>query len=116
SAGPSKSPGARPASDPPPANWRHNRVCQARSCRQFAIGSDAMAKPPILTPQATDFPRWYQDVVAKAELAEIGPVRGTMVIRPWGWAISERMQSEVDRRIRDAGASNADFPLLIRES
>ena len=75
-----------------------------------------MAKTSVLTPQSEDFPRWYQDVVAKAELAENGPARGTMVIRPYGWAIWERMQAEVDRRIKDAGASNAYFPLFIPES
>jgi prolyl-tRNA synthetase len=75
-----------------------------------------MAKPPILTPQATDFPRWYQDVVAKAELAENGPVRGTMVIRPWGYAIWERLQRELDDRIKAAGADNAYFPLLIPDA
>src|SRR6266511_3440074 len=75
-----------------------------------------MANKSVLTPQAEDFPRWYQDVVAKAELAENGPARGTMVIRPYGWAIWERMQAEVDRRIKDAGASNAYFPLFIPES
>ena len=75
-----------------------------------------MAKPPVLTPQADDFPRWYQDVVAKAELADNGPVRGTMVIRPYGYAIWEQMQAEVDRRIKAAGAKNAYFPLFIPES
>jgi prolyl-tRNA synthetase len=75
-----------------------------------------MAKAPVLTPQAEDFPRWYQDVVAKAELADNGPVSGTMVIRPYGYAIWERMQAEVDRRIKDAGAQNAYFPLFIPES
>jgi prolyl-tRNA synthetase len=75
-----------------------------------------MAKGPILTPQADDFPRWYQDVLAKAELADNGPVRGTMVIRPYGYAIWERMQAEVDQRIKAAGAENAYFPLFIPES
>lgn len=75
-----------------------------------------MAKPPVLTPQAEDFPRWYQDVVAKAELAENGPVRGTMVVRPYGFSIWERMQAELDRRIKDAGAEGAYFPLFIPES
>jgi prolyl-tRNA synthetase len=70
----------------------------------------------VLTPQAEDFPRWYQDVVAKAELADNGPVRGTMVIRPVGWAIWERMQAEMDARIKTAGAQNAYFPLFIPES
>src|SRR4051794_33166146 len=70
----------------------------------------------VVTPQADDFPRWYQDVVAKAELAENGPVRGTMVIRPYGTAIWERMQREVDDRIKAAGAQNAYFPLFIPQS
>lgn len=75
-----------------------------------------MAKAPVLTPQADDFPRWYQDVLAKAELADNGPVRGTMVIRPYGYALWERMQAEVDARIKAAGAENAYFPLFIPES
>ena len=69
-----------------------------------------------LTPQTEDFPRWYQDVVAKAEMADNGPVRGTMVIRPYGYAIWERMQAEIDVRIKEAGAENAYFPLFIPES
>src|SRR2546423_1868438 len=73
-----------------------------------------MAKTSVLTPQNEDFPRWYQDVVAKAELAENGPARGTMVIRPYGYAIWERMQAEVDRRIKEAGAQHAHFPLFCR--
>src|SRR5687768_1538003 len=75
-----------------------------------------MAKAPVLTPQGDDFPRWYQDVLAKAELGENGPVRGTMVIRPYGYAIWERMQAEVDARIKAAGVDNVYFPLFIPES
>jgi prolyl-tRNA synthetase len=70
----------------------------------------------VITPQAEDFPLWYQDVIAKAELAENGPVRGTMVVRPYGYAIWERMQAEMDVRIKEAGAQNAYFPLLIPQS
>jgi prolyl-tRNA synthetase len=70
----------------------------------------------VLTPRAEDFPRWYQDLIAKAELADNGPVRGTMVIRPAGWAIWERMQAEMDARIKATGAENAYFPLFIPES
>lgn len=69
-----------------------------------------------LTPRAEDFPRWYQEVVARAELADNGPVRGTMVIRPWGYAIWERLQAALDARIKEAGAENAYFPLFIPES
>ena len=75
-----------------------------------------MAKKGVLTPQNEDFPRWYQDVLNKAEMADNGPVRGTMVIRPYGYALWERMQAEVDQRIKAAGADNAYFPLFIPES
>ena len=75
-----------------------------------------MAKQGVLTPQHEDFPRWYQDTLNKAELADNGPVRGTMVIRPYGYALWERMQAEVDQRIKAAGADNAYFPLFIPES
>jgi prolyl-tRNA synthetase len=74
-----------------------------------------MSPESTLTPQARDFPAWYQDVVARAELADNGPVRGTMVIRPWGYAIWERIQADLDRRIKEAGAVNAYFPLFIPE-
>ena len=76
----------------------------------------AMAKAPVLTPQSEDFPRWYQDLINKAELADNGPVRGTMVIRPYGYGLWERMQQEMDARIKKAGASNAYFPLFIPQS
>jgi len=70
----------------------------------------------VLTPRAEDFPRWYQDLIAKAQLADNGPVRGTMVIRPVGYAIWERMQADMDGRIKEAGVQNAYFPLFIPES
>lgn len=70
----------------------------------------------VLAEQAADFPRWYQDVIAKAELADNGPARGTMVVRPYGYAIWERLQAALDVRIKAAGAANAYFPLFIPES
>jgi prolyl-tRNA synthetase len=75
-----------------------------------------VANQNVLTPQSEDFPRWYQDVVAKAEMADNGPVRGTMVIRPYGYALWEHMVAELDRRIKRTGAKNAYFPLFIPES
>src|SRR3954462_1038314 len=73
-------------------------------------------RAPVLTPQADDFPQWYQDVLAKAELADNGPVRGTMVIRPYGYGIWELMEREVDDRIKLCGADNVYLPLFIPES
>lgn len=63
-----------------------------------------------------DSSQWYVDVVRKAELADYSPVRGCMVIRPYGYAIWEAMQAGLDRRIKETGHSNAYFPLFIPES
>ncbi|MGE0456175.1 MAG: proline--tRNA ligase [Vicinamibacteria bacterium] len=69
-----------------------------------------------ITPRAEDYSQWYLDMVLKAELADYGPVKGCMVIRPYGYAIWEAMQAEMDRRIKETGAQNAYFPLLIPKS
>jgi prolyl-tRNA synthetase len=69
-----------------------------------------------ITPRGQDFSQWYLDVVLKAELADYGPVKGCMVIRPYGYAVWEAMQAEMDRRIKATGAVNAYFPLLIPKS
>ena len=61
----------------------------------------------------TDFPRWYTDVVVKTKLVDYGPVKGTMVIRPYGYAIWENIQKELDARFKAHGIENAYFPLLI---
>ncbi len=60
-----------------------------------------------------DFPRWYTDVVIKTGLVDYGPVKGTMVIRPYGYAIWENIQRELDSRFKATGHKNAYFPLLI---
>ncbi len=60
-----------------------------------------------------DFPRWYTDVVLKTGLVDYGPVKGTMVIRPYGYAIWENIQKELDARFKATGHKNAYFPLLI---
>ena len=60
-----------------------------------------------------DFPQWYTDVVLKTKLVDYGPVKGTMVIRPYGYAIWENIQDELNARFKKAGVQNAYFPLLI---
>ena len=60
-----------------------------------------------------DFPQWYTDVVLKTELVDYGPVKGTMVIRPYGYEIWEHIQQEMDRRFKETGHKNAYFPLFI---
>src|SRR6059036_2567635 len=69
--------------------------------------------PTEITPQSQDFGRWYIDVVRRAELADYSPVKGCMVIRPYGYAIWELIQQELDRRIKATGHVNAYFPLFI---
>lgn len=66
--------------------------------------------------QATDFSQWYTDVVLKAEMVDYAPVRGCMVIRPYGFAIWERIQQLLDARFKATGHANAYFPLFIPES
>ena len=72
--------------------------------------------PTEVTPQSQDFGRWYIDVVRRAELADYSPVKGCMVIRPYGYAIWELMQQALDRRFKETGHVNAYFPLFIPES
>src|SRR6204780_3143345 len=69
-----------------------------------------------VTPQSEDFSAWYNELVLRAELADRGPVRGTMVIRPYGYRIWELLQRELDDRIKATGHENAYFPLLIPQS
>jgi prolyl-tRNA synthetase len=78
--------------------------------------TDIPALPTEITPQSQDFGRWYIDVVRRAELADYSPVKGCMVIRPYGYAIWELMQQALDRRFKATGHVNAYFPLFIPES
>ena len=69
-----------------------------------------------ITPQSEDFSRWYLDVVRRAELADYSPVKGCMVIRPYGYAIWENIQRILDAKFKATGHVNAYFPLFIPES
>jgi prolyl-tRNA synthetase len=75
-----------------------------------------MAESKALTPRATDFSAWYNEVIARAQLADYSPVRGCMVIRPNGYAIWEQMQRALDQMFKDTGHQNAYFPLFIPQS
>jgi len=65
------------------------------------------------TGNRSTFPDWYQAVVREADMAEPSPVRGSMIIKPWGWGVWEQMQKDLDRRIKETGHDNCYFPLLI---
>ncbi len=75
------------------------------------------AQKTAITPtRQDDYPEWYQQVIIAAELAENSPVRGCMVIKPWGYAIWENIQRELDRMFKATGHKNAYFPLFIPKS
>ena len=69
-----------------------------------------------VTPRSEDYSRWYTDVVQMAELADYAPVKGCMVIRPYGYALWENVQGGLDRRFKETGHQNAYFPLFIPQS
>jgi prolyl-tRNA synthetase len=70
-----------------------------------------MSKPNIT--RASNFPEWYQNVIRDADMAEVSPVRGCMVIKPWGYGVWELIQRQLDDRIKDTGHENCYFPLFI---
>jgi prolyl-tRNA synthetase len=69
-----------------------------------------------LPSRAEDFSEWYNELVLRAELADYAPVRGCMIVRPYGWALWENIQQSLDRRFKATGHVNAAFPLLIPRS
>lgn len=69
-----------------------------------------------VTAMEDDFAQWYTDVVKQAELVDYGPVRGTMIIKPYGYAIWENIRDEIDSRIKETGHQNVSFPMFIPES
>ncbi len=69
-----------------------------------------------VTPKSEDYSRWYTDVITKAEMADYGPVKGTMVIRPYGFSIWESIKNAFDKKFKETGHENAYFPLFIPKS
>ena len=72
-----------------------------------------MSKRALSVTRQQNFPEWYQAVVRDGDMAETSPVRGCMIIKPWGWGVWERIQAELDQRIKDTGHENCYFPLFI---
>lgn len=70
----------------------------------------------ISNTQENDFPQWYQEVIQAADLAENGPAKGQMIIKPWAYFMWETIQSEIDKRIKASGHENFSFPTLIPQS
>ena len=72
-----------------------------------------MSKRALSVTREKSFPEWYQEAVRDGDMAEQSPVRGCMIIKPWGWGVWERIQQELDQRIKDTGHENCYFPLFI---
>ncbi|MBK8989019.1 MAG: proline--tRNA ligase [Chloroflexi bacterium] len=72
-----------------------------------------MADKDKLIPRSEDFNEWYNSVVLKADMADYGPVRGTMIVKPYGWALWENIQAALDKRFKATGVQNAGFPMFI---
>ena len=69
-----------------------------------------------VTPKSENYSKWYTDVITKAELADYGPVKGTMVIRPYGYQIWDNLKNVLDAEFKKTGHTNAYFPLFIPKS
>lgn len=80
------------------------------------MGKNNKNKVEAITPRDVDFARWYTDVISKTEMADYSPVKGFMVIRPYGYAIWENIQQAYDKRFKETGHQNMYFPLLFPES
>ncbi len=93
-----------------------DRARTSRAQGEEALSAEKERMSKEITPKGDDYSQWYLDVVLKTELADYGPVKGMMVIRPYGYAVWEAMQADMDRRIKETGHVNAYFPLLIPKS
>jgi prolyl-tRNA synthetase len=107
---PSRATRTEPEQDLTVTRYRPGRERHGEAMEHTGMNRDPSARE--LARQA-DFASWYEDVIARAELADNGPVHGTMVIRPYGYALWERIRDELDVRIKSCGAQNAYFPLFI---
>lgn len=76
----------------------------------------AEAESLVITPRSVDYSAWYNDVISASDMVDQSPVRGCMVIKPWGMGVWDLLRAELDLRIRDSGTQNAYFPLFIPKS
>ena len=79
-------------------------------------GPQIASESVVITPRKVDYSAWYTDVIAAADMIDASPVRGCMVIKPWGMGVWDLLRAEFDERIRESGTQNAYFPLLIPKS
>jgi prolyl-tRNA synthetase len=91
-----------------------DKICKVLEAKKIVNANERMVKQ--ITPKSEDFSKWYVEVIQKTELADYTPMKGMMVIRPYGYAVWENIQKSMDLRIKASGHVNAYFPLFIPES
>ena len=84
--------------------------------RERKMGKNQNEFVKEITPQGEDFSQWYTDVIKKADMVDYAPVKGCMVIKPYGYRIWELIQAAFDKRFKETGHQNAYFPIFIPES
>jgi prolyl-tRNA synthetase len=103
--------------DPPKAKTdSKSKQQQQQQQKQKKPEVKSEVKSDFITPQGEDYSAWYNDVIFAADMVDQSPVRGCMVIKPWGMAIWDLLRADLDERIRNSGANNAYFPLFIPKS
>ena len=101
--------------DPPKpgAGKKKEETAAAAAPASSSAAAAAGAESLVITPRGTDYSAWYSDVISAADMVDQSPVRGCMVIKPWGMGVWDLLRAELDERIRDSGTQNAYFPLFI---
>lgn len=89
---------------------------QDKKQQKMQLTQEEDAESDYITARSVDYSRWYNDLIRVTGLAETSPVRGCMVIKPWGMALWDKVRTELDAMIKEQGAENAYFPLLIPKS
>ena len=93
---------------------KKNNTPTPKEKKQAAEAVDA--ESDFITPRSENYSKWYNDIIRVCDLAETSPVRGCMVIKPWGMSLWDQIRNDLDARIKEHGAENAYFPLLIPKS
>jgi prolyl-tRNA synthetase len=100
--------------DPPKKQKQKQKAPEASKQASQKGGKEASSN--VITPRCENYSQWYLDIISAAELVDNSPVKGCMVIRPWGMAIWDLLREELDSQIKESGAQNAYFPLFIPQS
>jgi prolyl-tRNA synthetase len=102
--------------DSSPKKQQDQKSMTENSNKQIQQPSDDESESDFITARSVDYSKWYNDIIRVTGLAETSPVRGCMVIKPWGMSLWDTVRTDLDAKIKEHGAENAYFPLLIPKS